>query len=207
MWKHPHTRVNIISLASKASCYGSTSRGNKQRPGGLLIVRIRYEEINSCKAPLIQTSLFSGLNRFLNVFILLNDYSQMPRGDQFQEPMQITEFKDILFSYINTIFAYKPKHFLSYNLNYLQQLMQCKCYVNCCWRDGEMETQYSVHTCFPFEYFQSIIGGLYDMKTQIQRANDTSIISVYISTQKALLRSILILSNRVTFQKRPFVRT
>ena len=69
-----------------------------------------------------------------------------------------------------------------------------------------METQYSVHTCFPFEYFQSIIGGLYDMKTQIQRANDTSIISVYISTQKALLRSILILSNRVTFQKRPFVR-
>lgn len=67
-----------------------------------------------------------------------------------------------------------------------------------------METQYSVHTFFSFEYVQSIIGGLYDMKTQIQRANDTSIISVYISTQKALLRSILILSNRVTFQKRPF---
>lgn len=70
-----------------------------------------------------------------------------------------------------------------------------------------METQYSVHIFFSFEYVQSIIGGLYDMKTQIQRANDTSIISVYISTQKALLRSILILSNRVTFQKRPFKHT
>lgn len=70
-----------------------------------------------------------------------------------------------------------------------------------------MEKQYSVHTFFSFEYFQFIIGGLYDVKTQIQRANDTSIISLYISMQKALLRSILILSNRVTFQKRPFVHT
>lgn len=110
---HPSSLQKLVAMGLPAE---AIIKGK----GGLLISESDIKEINSCKAPLTQNSLFSGLDRFLNVFILLNDYSQMPRRDQFQEPVQITEFKDILFSYINTIFAYKPKHFLPYNLNYLQ---------------------------------------------------------------------------------------